>query len=171
MSLDAHAAVTWWRELQPTDTRPGDRATLARLRRCTLVSQAILDPATIDLFRRCGGTSHRDLPAVGLVAAVLAHVREDNPERIARRIGVDDYAQSNLAMMKPMRFRRLMEAETYDERLAAFRRLAAIAGGELNVLDLARALFGWTDELRQRWVYDYWTPPAAEMNSNKETTS
>ena len=97
-------------------TRPGrdaagDRAALARLRRCATVAEAMQDPATIALFRRCGATGPNDLPAIGLAAAVLAHVRQDQPaQRVARQIGPDNPEKPETALLKPLRFRRLMEA-------------------------------------------------------------
>ena len=86
MSLRPTEAAAWWRELQPDPARdkPGDRAALARLRRCATVAEAMQEQATIALFRRCGGTGPRELPVVGLAAAVLAHVRDDEPGGLAR---------------------------------------------------------------------------------------
>jgi CRISPR system Cascade subunit CasB len=160
MSLSINAAVAWWRDLQPDPNRnhTGDRAALARLRRCASVAEAMQVPTTISLFQRCGGTGPKDLPVVGLAAAVLAHVRNDdreNPE-IARRVGPENTDKPETALLKPLRFRRLLEAELPDERLAVFRRLAALASGKLNVASLAGALLDWNEGRQRRWVYDYW---------------
>ena len=173
MSLSISAAVDWWRDLLPDPGRnhSGDRAALARLRRCATVAEAMQDPATIALFRRCGGAGPQDLPAAGLVAAVLAHVRQDDPDnpRIARRIGPNT---DRTALLKPLRFRRLMQADGPDERLAGFRRLAGLARGKLAVSDLTAALLSWSPQRQQRWVYDYWNAgqPLAAANA-KETAS
>ena len=154
-----HAAASWWREMQPDAAkgRPGDRAALARLRRCAMVAEAMLDPATISLFRRCGASGPNDLPVVGLAAGVLAHLRTDiSGQRVARQIGPESPEKPETALLKPLRFRRLMEATSEDERLIAFRRLVALAGGALNVADLADALLDWSEWTQRRWVYDYW---------------
>jgi CRISPR system Cascade subunit CasB len=152
------AAVSWWRDMQPNPpAHSGDRAALARLRRCATVSEAMQDQATIALFRRVGATGPDDLPAIGLAAAVLAHVRGDQPAlKVARQVGPENPDKPETALLKPLRFRRLLEATTEDERLAAFRRLVALAGATLNVADLADALLDWDDRRRQRWIYDYW---------------
>jgi len=173
------AAAEWWRDLQPDPARrrPGDRAALARLRRCASVGEAMLEPATITLFRRCGGTGPADLPAIGLAAAVLVHVREDVPGlSVARQLGPDQPDKPETAILKPLRFRRVIEAGPEDERLIALRRLVALAGGSLNLRDLADALLDWTDSRRQRWVYDYWnagqvSARAAEVTVVKETAA
>ena len=116
------------------------------------------DPSAIALFRRCGGAGPRDLPLVGLAAGVLSHVRKDDmaQPRVARGIGPDSTDKPETALLKPLRFRRLMDADTLDERLSAFRRLVALASGTLNVPDLAAALLDWSEMRRTRWVYDYW---------------
>jgi CRISPR system Cascade subunit CasB len=159
MIRNPHAAALWWREMQPDPERQrsGDRAALARLRRCASVAEAMQDPATIGLFRRCGATGPSDLPTIGIAAAVLAHLRKDQPElRVARQIGPDSPEKPETAILKPLRFRRLMEATTEDECLTSFRRLVALAGGALNLLDLSGALLDWSEERQRRWVYDYW---------------
>jgi CRISPR system Cascade subunit CasB len=167
---ERRAAVDWWRDLQPNPDagRSGDRATLARLRRCATVAQLMLEPAVITLFRRCGAESERDLPRIALTAGVLAHVRgNDDSVPVARQVGPDTPDKPETARLKPLRFRVLMEAHTGDERLTAFRRLVALADGKLNVADLAAALLAWTEERRRRWVFTYWNagPPPQSATS------
>ena len=174
MIVAPRSAADWWRELQPDPTRKrqGDRAALARLRRCGTVAEAMLDQATITLFRRCGATGPDDLPAIGLAAAVLAHVREDAPgQSVARQLGPDQPDKPETAILKPLRFRRVMEAATPDERLIALRRMVALAGGRLNVRDLADALLIWNDRRRQRWVYDYWDAGQIAARTAEETAA
>jgi CRISPR system Cascade subunit CasB len=174
MSLSIKAAIEWWRDLQPNPARnhSGDRGALARLRRCATVGEAMQEPAAIELFRHGGGSGPWDLPAAGLAAALLAHVREDEPgETIARRIGPDNTDKPETALLKPLRFRRLMEADTPDERLIAFRRLIALAGGRLNVSDLAGALLHWNEERQRRWVYDYWKAGQPTAAAQAEETA
>ncbi len=159
MSIDAKKAAAWWRELQPDPARKwsGDRAALARLRRCATVNMAMLDVATMQLFQRCGASLPSDLPRVALAAAVLAHVRDDRAGiHIARQLGPDMPDKPETAILKPLRFRRIMEAETPDERLISMRRLVALAGNSLSVTGLAEALLNWTEWRQRDWVYQYW---------------
>jgi CRISPR system Cascade subunit CasB len=164
-SIGAKAAG-WWQGLQPAYTpggRPGDRGALARLRRCATLLEAASEPATIALCRRLEGRE-RDLDRAALIAAVLAHVRKDNPSMtVARQIGRQ---QDNSAAMSDLRFRRLLGAETDDERLTAFRRLVAIAGRTLNVSDLAASLWHWGDERRRlAWIYAYYDAPDVQAQA------
>jgi CRISPR system Cascade subunit CasB len=156
---ERNAAVAWWRALQPDPEHDhgGDSATLARLRRCASIAELMLEPATIALFRRCKANDPRDLPAIALTAGVLAHVRAHDPALpVARRVGPEVPEKPETALLKPLRFRALMEARTEDERLTAFRRLVGLADRTLNVADLADALLRWNDECRRRWVFAYW---------------
>jgi CRISPR system Cascade subunit CasB len=156
------AAAAWWHDLQPDPAKGkrGDRGALARLRRCATVAEAMSEPTTMSLARRCVVRHPDDLTDIALAAAVLAHVRQDRPGlRVARQVGVDERKgpeAPETALLKPLRFQRLMTAETPDERLAAMRRLVALADGALNVRDLAESLLDWTEERRRRWTYDYW---------------
>jgi len=161
-------ALVWWRGLLPDPDRPnpaeraGDRAALARLRRCGSVAAAMQEPATIALFRLCQAEQDRDLVPVALAAAVLVHLRGDRPEiSVARQVGPETPDRPETALLKPLRFRRLLEAAEPDDCLAAFRRLLALAGGEANARDLAEGLFAWThpalaDRVKRRWVFAYW---------------
>ena len=168
------AAAAWWRDLQPdpANQQKGDRGALARLRRCASVSAAMQEASTIRLFQRVGGTTPADLPAVALAAATLAHVREDVPGlTVARAIGPQSVESPETALLKPLRFRRLLETTEPDERLVAFRRLAALADGKLPVVDLAVALMDWTDERRRRWVYDYWNAGQPRPDAGPEAAA
>jgi len=113
------------------------------------------------LFRRCKAVTADDLPAIALAAGVLAHVRADDTMHPARRVGPEAPEKPETALLKPLRFRALMEARTGDERLTAFRRLVALADRTLNVRETAEALLDWDDERQRKWVFDYWNagPP------------
>ena len=152
-------AVDWWHSLQPRDRRPGDRAALARLRRAARVMEGAAEPAAIQLCRRLG-MGWRGLERAALVAAVLAHVRDDDPARpVARQIGA---SRDQPAKVSPLRFRRLLQAVTPDEQLIAFRRVVAQADRKVNIADLADSLLNWSDARRLRWTYAYYDAPAPE---------
>jgi CRISPR system Cascade subunit CasB len=157
-------AARWWRELQPRpDGSGGDRASLARLRRASTARDAVEEPATLELCRDLGW-GWQTLDRVAVTAAVLAHVREDaQGPPVARQLGVPAPGQPQI--MSPLRFLRMMQAETDHERLAAFRRAVALAGGRLNVLDLGQSLLGWNDERKRRWLFAYHDAPSPAASS------
>jgi CRISPR system Cascade subunit CasB len=170
------AAISWWRELQPDPRRDpgekgGDRATLARLRRCATVAELMLEPATIILFRRCGAETAHDLPPIALAAGVLAHVRAEDDMHPARRVGPEAPEKPETALLKPLRFRALMEARGPDERLIVFRRLVALADRTLSVPHITDALLDWTEDRQRRWVFAYWNADSIPTAARKDTAA
>lgn len=172
------AAFAWWEDTVPRDGKPGDRAARAQLRRCSTIAEALQLPVTMHLFRRCGADHELDLPAVALCAATLAYVREHGGDlAVARAVGPEDPDRPETALLKPLRFRRLLDATEADDALPAFRRLVALADGRVNVRDLARALLDWTNPLRgeatrRRWVFAYWNAnPAANPGAQNRDTA
>lgn len=163
----ASAARSWWQALQPDESsgRRGDRATLARLRRCGAPIDAISEPGVFDLYRRLGFTEFEAalrLPWVAAAAMVLAHVREDAPESPARSVGRQNWQDEafDTALMKPLRFQRLLAAREPEEVAREMRRLVALANRRINVGALGAAILEWADtergdRLRARWAFDY----------------
>lgn len=181
----AGAAHRWWRSLGPVTTEtghvlPGDRATLARLRRCSTVLEAATEPATARLIKDVGFNQHNDehVARAAALAVALAHVREDargDRNKIARAIGTPLGREPNDAPLKPSRFRTLMAARTGDEVLTGFRRVVAILDCTAHVCNLAELILGWTDDesgdrVRTRFAFDYYgagdyAPPAEADHS------
>jgi CRISPR system Cascade subunit CasB len=178
----AKSARDWWRELQPSDEfgqpRAGDRAALARLRRAATPSDAMVEEATLALFRGLGLRSedYRWLPRVAVIAMALAHIREDlivddnrSPLHPGRRVGrkSDRPEDIDKALMKPLRFRRLLAACDDDELAREMRRVVALADGKINVGDLAASLFFWGDKVRWRWAFEYYAAGDAAPRDNE----
>lgn len=173
--------LDWWRGMTEqgfSDGCPVDRGVFARLRRCHTVMDALTEQATIGLKQRCNVQNNNDLLRVGLVAAVLCHVRGDNPEDCnGRLIGLVEPENEATALCKIARFRRLLAAETPDECLRAFRRLVALMGGRVNVKDMASALWDWpvfpgqeerAKQKRINWIRDYWDVDAPKKKDKKQ---
>jgi len=151
----------WWRDLQQTPSQKGDRASLARLRRCSVPRDAMVEPATFWLFRRLGMTSPRSMPKVSLIAMTLAHVRDEveerHPVRAVGRLSIND---EDSAAMKLIRFRRLLacrddDDDALDEFARQMRRFVALAGRRIDVGELGASLFFWNDKTRTRWAFEY----------------
>ena len=153
-------AGRWWRGLQTTDTQPGNRAALARLRRCSTPAQAATVPEALDLARQLGITfgRHHRFEGVLLTAMVLAHVREDDRSAsLARQLG--GAGPDQRAAMSPLRFARLLNADSTDEKLIAFRRAVALLRGVAHVPSLAAALLDWSEQTRIAWAFEYHGAP------------
>lgn len=174
-------ARSWWRSLQPVfeDGQPnpdGDRAALARLRRAGTVAEGMAEEATHDLFGRLGHSCFdaRHFPRAAVVAMVLAHVRADpkpgekgRRPTAARTVGRTSMGDPDSALMKPLRFRRLLACRDDEDLAREMRRLVALAGETVDVGDLARSILYWNDATRARWAFDYYAPgrPAPDTSA------
>lgn len=164
----ADHALYWWRDLQDMrDGRPNpkaDRAALARLRRAE-PSDALTDDAVMELYRRMFGLAFRADRMVLAVrlALVLAHVRQEAKAPFGKALGEGGEA----APLKPLRFKRLLQADSDDEVIRQFRRAVDLLGNTTNVRDLARLLIGWNDpdqkdETRTRLAFAYFGARTAD---------
>ena len=148
-------AADWWRYYKERD-----RGSFARLRRVNSVVEALMEPATIHLARRLGRTAPAQMTRNCILAAVLAHVREDDTRPIARAAGRDapngeQMADDRTAKLKYGRFKRLMQSDD-DELLDQMRRLVHLLGQKGNVADLTSSILFWGDRIQKRWVFDYY---------------
>ncbi len=173
----------WWLELaeDPRGRRKKrgmDRAAMAELRRCHTPTDALFVPATLSLLQRLPSDLRESTRALALVA-VLGHVREHDPERIARRIGRTSLDAADSAKLSEARFRRLLQSEGDEELQRAMTRLVRFMGQRADVRDLARSILYWGDKTRRRWVFDYYavrfaspdTGPADAKTDRSETAT
>jgi CRISPR system Cascade subunit CasB len=162
-----HPARLWWKQLQPSKTgineySRGDRAALARLRRCSTWVEAAAEPQTLTLFHMLRKSKDWELPRVAVLATVLAHVREDvEHQKLADNIGKHAGKRDEQAKLSENRLRRLLTATGDDEILTAFRRLVAIMDQKANVADLAQNILYWDhpetgDSTRMKFAFHYW---------------
>ncbi|WP_127076245.1 type I-E CRISPR-associated protein Cse2/CasB [Rhodomicrobium lacus] len=172
-------ARKWWQSLQPAKSGEvananggGNRAALAKLRRSSTWVEAAAERETALLFRRVGSGNEQRLRRVGVLAAVLAHVRENETVKIASSVGPNK-GDDTTAQLSQLRLRRLLSTSGDDEMLTAFRRLVALKGGTANVADLADLIMNWHSEnTRMRFAFDYWQAgEAAPRDNPKEETS
>ncbi|WBT36970.1 type I-E CRISPR-associated protein Cse2/CasB [Hyphomicrobium sp. DMF-1] len=186
---EAGAAISWWRSLQPRVTErgniPGDRATVARLKRCATALEAAAEPAVADLLDRMFPDADRlrkidMLPRVAVLAAVLAHVRDEpkktNGSGFATLLGTPRAGTGSTALLSPVRFVRLQAARTHDETLTAFRRAVLLLDRTADIKDLARLLLAWNDEeagdrTRTIFAFDYHGAGIAAPNATPSASN
>jgi CRISPR system Cascade subunit CasB len=168
----ADVAARWWSGLQSyrsdgTSNPDADRGALARLRRADLI-ETMEDPVVFDLFRQLGWRDPNRLIDTALCAGVLAVVRaDDRSAPTARQLGVQ--SGSDRPVLSALRFRRLIAAETPQDRLTALRRAVLLADATTNVRDTAAACLDWSDERRRRWAFEYYD--AARAAPQQSTVS
>ena len=145
-------AYAWWRHLNPQDAQQygHQRAALARLRRATTAIEVMQEPEALRLIARLARNPER----VAIVAGVLAFVRETDDRPVARAVGrtkLDD----KKALLAERRFRRLLQTPT-SELLYPMRRVVRMTKGTVNVRDLTNSILYWGDQVKKRWIFDYY---------------
>ena len=148
-----------------SNNNPGDKATLARLRRAASPEEALREAQTIHLAKKLGFTSNKPdfteeelqkLMQVGVIAAVLAEVKEhkgkqNNPRTLGPKTETDENPS-----MSSLRFRALLAAKDEVDLLREMRRVVKLLGNKVNVKNLASDIFFWSDNTRVNWTYHYW---------------
>lgn len=152
-------AYGWWAQnIEPRGTSAA-KALSARLRRAAPVA-VLCEPAVMELARALalGPASAERLVEL---AVLLAEVRENSPERLARRLGGAEPALSQL------RFQRLIRAEG-GELTDLLRRAIIMADRKCNVAALAADLLYWKSA-RARWCFDYFAADMPEKQPDTHT--
>jgi CRISPR system Cascade subunit CasB len=151
-------AALWWFNLQDT-TEEGrvnpraDRAARARLRRAA-PGDAMTDDAVNRLYRLLWGAEFElwKMKRTVRVALVLAHVRGNIPQLFGEALGEG----GENAPLKPLRFKRLLQAGDEEDIIREFRRAVDLLGGSANVRNLAELLLNWgTEKTRARFAFEY----------------
>lgn len=150
-------ALGWWaREIAPRDI-PAARDLSARLRRAAPLA-VLCEPSVQDLGAALG---LRALQADRLVqiATLLAEVRDNSAETLARRLGGQE------PVLSPLRFQRLLRAEG-NELTDHLRRAIIMADRRCNVAALAADLLNW-EAARPRWCFHYFGADAPAKMSEE----
>jgi CRISPR type I-E-associated protein CasB/Cse2 len=176
------AARDWW--IKTCHPEKGDRASRARLRRCSDWRDAITIPDALGLLRDLRISRHDtfNIEAGLNLAIVLSHVKVDDQEPLMRsagfkttpRKGSQNEDQPKLAVL---RFTRLMRS-TKEELPLALIRLVRLMKDEARISDLTDAMLNWShptfgDRVRRNWAFDYYAASDANPNNTKniETTT
>lgn len=132
--------------------------------------RADFDAATLQLFSKLGFHRPERLSRVAVLATLLAHVRENDSGRsVAQALGRKSIGDEDGAVLKKLRFQRLIEAEGDEEIQRGFRRAISLAGGTLNVRDFIWLVLTFDkEETRRRFTFDYYGAGIAASSSNSQ---
>ena len=150
----AAIAERWWRESIWDETgRHGTRrAARARLRRAAMPLEVIQEPEALRLIARLPDENPDRL---AILAGILAFVRDDDEQSVARAIGRKSLDDDASALMSEGRFRRLLQAGGND-LMDPMRRLVRLTKGKANIRDLSFAVLRWGDGVKKRWIFEYY---------------
>ncbi len=152
-------ALGWWaREIAPRDI-PAARGLSARLRRAAPL--AVLCEREVQKLGAGLGLGALQADRLFQIATLLAEVRDNSAETLARRLGGQEPVLSSL------RFQRLLRAEG-DEMTDHLRRAIIMADRRCNVAALAADLLNW-ETARPRWCFHYFGADAPAKMSEETT--
>ncbi len=105
---------------------------------------------------------------IAAAAMVLAHVREDSGQPVARSLGKSP--GDDEAFLSSSRWERLCRAEGHENIATEFTRIVQMLGGTANVVDLYFAISSWdhstNHRVKQRWIYAYHGVDMIPQNSD-----
>jgi CRISPR system Cascade subunit CasB len=152
---------------------PASRATSARLRRCTSIFEALLEPETITLIRAARAAAKEGARApederLALLAIALAHRPRDGGQPFANALGRTGDGRipgaDERPRYSPLRFGallRVLRAHDWDGSTRSVRRAFALLGdASFDVERFVADVLFLNDRTLQRWTYDYWQTPA-----------
>ncbi|MCL3883009.1 type I-E CRISPR-associated protein Cse2/CasB [Marivita sp. GX14005] len=153
---------SWWHSYLGKREDAAARGLAARLRRAASPVDVAAEPAVHVLAQRL-----RKQEQVIPVARILAEIRGDTKETLARRLGpgLKEPAISNA------RFERLIRSE-HDALVSALRRVLPAVDRRCNVGRLGADLLYWNEDTRIRWTFDYYHTdmPGTASRVSQETT-
>ena len=155
-------AFRWWRSLNPAQSPQSgrQRAALARMRRAATPLEVMQEPEALRLITVLPHNPDK----VAMLAGVLAFVRESDTMRVARAIGRKSLDDDRSAILSESRFRRLLQAQRH-ELMDHMRRLVKICKYKVNVYDLSDAVLYWSDPVRKRWIFNYYSVAAGDPST------
>ena len=150
----AAIAERWWREsiLEEPGRHGTRRAVRARLSRAATPLEVIQEPEALRLIARL---PDENPDRVAILAGVLAFVRDHDEQSVARAIGRKSLDGDEPPLMSEGRFRRLLQAGGND-LMDPMRRLVRLTKGKANIRDLSFAVLRWGDDVKKRWIFEYY---------------
>ena len=122
------------------------------MQRAATPLEVMQEPEALRLIARMP----RNRDRVATLAGILAFVRESEDRPVARAVGRTSLDDEQSALLSESRFRRLLQVD-HDELMEPMRRLVRMAKGTLNVRDLSSAILYWGDDVKRRWIFDYYS--------------
>ncbi len=143
--------------------RSSDKGDRAKLRRCFNLEDIVLDRSYQALRERWEDKFGREPEAerLAVLARVLIEVKKHSSAQSLGEKMAFPAPQSDSPRISEIRFRRLLDAETFQDLLNELLRVVALLGEDVNPLNLANFILGWYadergDKARQSLANQYY---------------
>lgn len=156
----------WWGEYLGDRDSGAAKGLAARLRRADPL-QVLCEPAVHVLASRL---DTREPERLTRLVRVLAELRGDNKDRLAKRLGGPE------PVLSLMRFQRLMRSDSEALTTALVRAVHYLKteSRSCSIAALGSDLWFWDDRTRAKWTFDYFAAPqpeSLEQSSSERTNS
>lgn len=139
------AVWEWWILLQNRKLSI-QRAHRARLRRCGLPDQVLLERAFHDLLNNYVSWPGYQIQGVAMVTGLLAHVEKNQKaERFGHQLAKSK-ENSDAPVLSELRFNQLQKARQPEDLYRLLRRTVLLLDRKVNVLSLAEFILAWNAE-------------------------
>lgn len=139
---EREAFIQWWKKLQE------DNGGRARLRRCSLPEEAILQSQTFRLRKRLPKWFSDQ--AVATLAGISSHVKHDSDKPLGLLLAKPK-EKNGRPPMSEGRFRQLATSRDWDDLYRGLRRSMGIIDKRVSLKNLFDTIEGWNDAFRQQY--------------------
>ena len=163
------AIVVAWYESSLGGEDGAARAARARLRRCESPADALAIDATHDLNRCLQEIDWRPSPdRLALLATTFARLKDVRGKKLAARFG-EKPGRDGPRLLSELRFQSLIRVRSHRELIVPLRRSLAVLGSEpaCDGYALAKDLYRWGEEVRNRWCFQYFGAGFAAENQGE----
>lgn len=181
----AYQCIAWWRRnisKEPAangDSRKRPTAYRATLKRCTSIDDVLVTEAFQQLWLSLPSDirTPRRMVLVAILAWLLAAVKQDGPQPIAKAMASKRGPESDSPKVSQIRFQQLVHARTPEEFVSRVRRILAQIGGMVNVASFVREVesWYWQNESKQteinptsrqtlKWAMEYYESQPRKFN-------
>ncbi|SEH05471.1 type I-E CRISPR-associated protein Cse2/CasB [Candidatus Venteria ishoeyi] len=125
----------------------------AQLKRCKSLNSVFFIPEYHRLYQRLSKTKWKHRNRIALLAIILSHVEK----HIETSLG-DQMAESKSSgspKVSLLRFQRLLEPDDPETQLTAFIRLIHLLKQEVNIDNLSRLIYYWSNQRRELAFHYY----------------
>lgn len=158
-----NAYLRWWHAISSEKASGAFRADRAELRRAHDLDAVALTPAYQRLYRQLADVhpgkpwAPWQLERLAAIAGLAVHIKSGSTHNLPEAMSQRD-PMSDRNAVSELRFARLLDAPDIDALFSGLRRVMPLIDKQMNPTALAEDLFGWGEQVKKRWAYDYAWP-------------
>lgn len=151
---ESEILIKWWASLQE------DKGARAELRKCHELPEVFMQSSFHRLYNSFKNFGDVNEEGLATVAGLLSNIKDNNSLNIASQMARDINGQENTkeekAVIKGLRFRRILKIQNHSELFPVMIRIIKHLKGLVNITDLANSAYYWNDSTKKTWAFKYY---------------